>query len=72
MIEDVLISYGGIGVLAFVMIYFNIRADKKAERLEENHRQTIDKLSQVVANNTIALAQLRDSIVRCPVNKNGR
>ncbi len=58
MIEETLISYGGIGVLAVVMILQNNRLMKKADAREL-------QLAQVVANNTIALTRVTETMRSC-------
>lgn len=57
MIETTLINYGGIGILAAVMIFQNHRLTKKQDAREE-------KLAQVVANNTIVMAEVREVLRR--------
>lgn len=59
MIEATLINYGGIGILAAVMIFQNHRLMKKQDAREE-------KLAQVVANNTIVLTEIRELMRRYP------
>ena len=58
MIEEHLINFGGIGILALVLLIYNYRLLRKADEREM-------KLAQVVANNTIALTQVGEVMRRC-------
>ncbi len=57
MIETTLINYGGIGILALVMIVYNNRLMKRLDDREE-------KLAQVVVNNTVIMGEVRELLKR--------
>ena len=68
-IDTTILDFGGIGVLALTMIYFSVRAEKRITQIEDLHQATIEKLSQIVVNNTIAITQITDVIKSCPTKR---
>ena len=65
MLEEQMISFGGIGILSAVLLYLLIQMQKKESKRDEEHMKMIESVSRVVANNTIAINEIRGIIQKC-------
>lgn len=50
------------GIMAWYVKYRADKSDKERERTEENHKEEMDKITEALNNNTIALTKLCEKL----------